>query len=73
MALSKLLSKTAGKVGAKIFTDGIPAPAELVRYRRKICKVCPYLLKATGNCKKCGCFYENKTEYLNEYCDMGKW
>ena len=27
----------------------------------------------TGNCKKCGCFVDLKTEYAEESCPIGKW
>ena len=73
MGLLKKALAPAGKLAGKILTDGILAPAKLVKQRRQICKVCPHLIRVTGNCKKCGCFVEAKTEYLNEFCKIGKW
>lgn len=41
--------------------------------RMSICKSCPDLIKATGQCKHCGCFMELKTKLADAYCPLGKW
>ena len=41
--------------------------------RFDICKACPELIKATHQCKKCGCFMIAKTKLLAATCPIGKW
>jgi hypothetical protein len=61
------------QVAEKIFTNGIKVSPEIASKRLKICKSCPYLLKRTGNCTKCGCFVDVKTMYQDQSCKIGKW
>lgn len=42
------------------------------------CKTCftsdgRKMVTITGNCRKCGCFINLKTEYKEESCPLGKW
>lgn len=52
--------------------------AETQELRLAKCRACktakgnPMVLP-TGNCRKCGCFVELKTEYLAESCPIGNW
>ena len=41
--------------------------------RLDICLNCDKLIKATKQCKKCGCFMEMKTRLPHAYCPIGKW
>ena len=41
--------------------------------RFKICKTCPELIKATNQCKVCGCFMNLKTKLIQAECPIGKW
>ena len=41
--------------------------------RLEICKACPFLIKATNQCKKCGCFMNLKTMLLDAVCPEHKW
>ncbi len=46
---------------------------ELAQERFEICKVCPQLIKATSQCKECGCLMNLKTKLPNASCPLGKW
>lgn len=41
--------------------------------RMDICLTCPELIKATKQCKKCGCFMHLKTKLEKAVCPIGKW
>jgi hypothetical protein len=41
--------------------------------RMDICEVCPRLLKATHQCKECGCFMKIKVKLANATCPLSKW
>lgn len=41
--------------------------------RYEICKSCPELIKATKQCKKCGCFMAAKTKLAHATCPIGRW
>ena len=43
----------------------------LARY--KICLECPELIKATKQCRRCGCFMAAKTKLKDAECPIGKW
>lgn len=47
--------------------------AELKEERMAICKTCPFFIKATSQCKKCGCFMNLKTQLAEAFCPVGKW
>jgi hypothetical protein len=49
------------------------ASEELAEERMSICQACPELIKATTQCKKCGCFMAIKTKYEAAKCPLGKW
>ena len=49
------------------------ADEDLVGKRWNICEVCPQLLKATNQCKECGCFMKLKTKLKEAVCPLGKW
>jgi hypothetical protein len=38
-----------------------------------ICLGCPELIKATKQCKKCGCIMELKTKLPHAECPLQKW
>jgi hypothetical protein len=46
---------------------------EVADERFKICQTCPFLIKATKQCKKCGCLMELKTKLAHAACPIGKW
>lgn len=41
--------------------------------RFDICKSCPFLIKATNQCKKCGCLMHLKTKLAHAECPVGNW
>jgi len=41
--------------------------------RWSICEECPRLLKATSQCKECGCFMRIKVKLKEAVCPLGKW
>jgi len=43
------------------------------KMRLEICKACPFLIKSTTQCKKCGCFMQAKTKLKHAECPVGKW
>ena len=46
---------------------------EIAKDRMAICEACPELIKATKQCKKCGCLMHLKTKLPNASCPIGKW
>ncbi len=44
----------------------------LYNNRTSICNACPNRL-ATGNCKLCFCFTNDKAKYVGENCPIKKW
>ena len=46
---------------------------DIIDKRVAICNDCEFLVKATGNCKKCGCFIKAKTKVATVACPIGKW
>ena len=44
-----------------------------VEDRLTICKDCPFFLKATRQCGKCGCFMPAKTALPSSKCPINKW
>lgn len=57
-----LFNKKAGRVTAK------DASARLA-----ICKECPFFIKLTKQCTKCGCIMTQKTKLADASCPIGKW
>ena len=41
--------------------------------RMKICRECDYFKPSTNQCKKCGCFMNGKTMFMDSKCPIGKW
>lgn len=41
--------------------------------RLNICEECPRLIRATHQCKECGCFMKLKTKLKPATCPLGKW
>ena len=41
--------------------------------RYSICKECPFFIKTTKQCKKCGCFMWEKAKLSAASCPIGKW
>jgi hypothetical protein len=46
---------------------------DLANERFSICRECPYLIKLSNQCKKCGCFMQLKTKLEEATCPEGKW
>ncbi len=49
------------------------ATEEEAARRFAICKECPELIKATKQCKQCGCFMKAKTKLAEAVCPLNKW
>lgn len=41
--------------------------------RLSICRECKYYKESTSQCKKCGCFMQGKTMFMDSKCPIGKW
>ena len=41
--------------------------------RMDMCKDCPFLMKITKQCRKCGCHMPWKTQLPHATCPIGKW
>ena len=67
-----LLSSIKDLIG-NMMTDGVKVHPDIAKKRLQICLKCPYLLKRTGSCKKCGCFVNIKTQYADQSCKLEKW
>ncbi len=46
---------------------------ELIESRLAICNQCPFFIKRTAQCKKCGCFMRLKTALHRAKCPVGNW
>jgi hypothetical protein len=46
---------------------------DVAEARFDACKNCEFLIKATNQCKKCGCFMHLKTKLAGAVCPIGKW
>jgi hypothetical protein len=49
------------------------SPETLQKERMAICKECPFFIKVTGQCSKCGCIMEAKTRLAEASCPVDKW
>lgn len=50
-----------------------PLSEEERNVRYDICKSCEFLIHATNQCSKCGCFMAAKTYLPYTRCPIGKW
>jgi len=41
--------------------------------RIEICKACPFFIKITGQCSRCGCIMSQKTKLADATCPIDKW
>jgi hypothetical protein len=41
--------------------------------RLSICRECPFFIKRTQQCKKCGCFMNLKVKLERSSCPIKKW
>tara|TARA_R110000822_G_scaffold99416_5_gene224381 strand:+ start:177 stop:404 length:228 start_codon:yes stop_codon:yes gene_type:complete len=46
---------------------------EIEEKRYSICGECPELIKATKQCKQCGCFMKMKVKLKEATCPLSKW
>lgn len=46
---------------------------DISQKRLDTCRQCPELIRATVQCKKCGCFMKAKTKLKNASCPLSKW
>jgi hypothetical protein len=46
---------------------------DIAQERFSICLQCPELIKATKQCKQCGCFMNMKVKLSHAVCPLGKW
>lgn len=49
------------------------ATEEEAEHRLNICSQCPELIKATSQCKQCGCFMKVKVKLKDATCPLNKW
>ena len=67
--------QAAGHIGpsAILNPDSEKVSDALAEARFSICEGCEHLLKATNQCKKCGCFMKIKTTLKYAECPINKW
>ncbi len=46
---------------------------EEAKERFKVCSSCPELIRATSQCKQCGCFMKVKVKLKEATCPLNKW
>ncbi len=46
---------------------------EKARERYEVCKECPFFIKMTKQCTKCGCIMPEKVKLANSFCPIHKW
>jgi hypothetical protein len=46
---------------------------EVKNERMEICRSCPFFIKITTQCSKCGCVMEAKTRLAEASCPVDKW
>lgn len=46
---------------------------EVKQERLDICKSCPFFMKISHQCRKCGCIMDAKTSLPHAFCPEGKW
>jgi predicted ArsR family transcriptional regulator len=46
---------------------------DVANSRYELCKACPFFIKATSQCSKCGCLMQLKTKLSNAECPVGIW
>lgn len=57
-----------------IFNKNVEKVSDVVKEQRlSICMECPRLIKATKQCKECGCFMDVKAKLFDADCPLGKW
>jgi hypothetical protein len=70
--LTKLVTNTviAAASGNDVFVS-----IEIKNERLLICNECPHYFKEEfrSRCKECGCFLEQKTQFSEAECPIGKW
>ena len=49
------------------------ADAAVAAERMEICKTCPFFIKTTTQCSKCGCLMHLKTKLAQAQCPVGNW
>jgi hypothetical protein len=57
-----------------VLNPGVPkASDEQAKLRFKVCLECPKLIKATKQCKECGCFMHLKVKLKEASCPLNFW
>lgn len=46
---------------------------DIAEKRLEICRNCDKFIKATTQCKECGCIMKLKTKLPNAFCPIHKW
>lgn len=54
-------------------TDEPKVSDEVATERLTACNDCPFLIKFTQQCKKCGCFMNLKVKMAEAECPVGNW
>ena len=58
----------SGRIKSIILHD-----STIIESRLAECRDCEHFIKATSQCKKCGCFMKVKTRLATARCPIGKW
>ena len=72
--MAKNVTKSLAKaVKSLVSGDGISAIQEEREKRMKACLSCPWYMKESKRCAKCGCVVPMKIYLADESCPIGKW
>lgn len=56
-----------------ILNPGLHVTEEVIVQRMSICEGCDRFIKATKQCRECGCIMTMKTRLSNASCPLHKW
>jgi hypothetical protein len=56
-----------------LFTGKPRSEKDVSKDRFNLCTQCDFFIKATSQCKKCGCLMKFKVKLEDAVCPIGKW
>jgi hypothetical protein len=71
--VKSLAGTTNDVVRGMLGGDGLLVTEDIYNERMNICNSCPFFIKESKRCTKCGCFMEAKTRLKKTYCPINKW
>ena len=70
-----IIDKAAGLVKSVVnhAIDGFKTSDDLSKERLAICAECPFFIKESVKCSKCGCWMKTKSRWKTATCPIGAW